>query len=350
MTRLDRDPAVLELARELGLSTRGRVLERIRDHALSYVEDCRASLPRIASLEQLRSLLCDRLSICIRIIHEDADLNSVAEEFSFSEVERRNLIREFDHEQVEGWLVRNPRVEPGLRRWIAIVDGRGPRAVRAYFTAWHEIAHAIVTPHQLKLGIRRSIPVDKSKDPVESVVDSVTGDLAFYAPLISPALRQEISTRGGRLSVDAIEAMRLKVAPSASFQSAAIAATRLSEHPVLFVRLKRQYKRSEIKALQSNQSELPLAGAAPRILPKVRLAMAMPAAEAGSELAIFSPMRVPPGSVLMRAWENPRDVCLQADEDQAWWETSKAGNLPPQPIHVEALRRGSFVYGLIAPA
>lgn len=349
MTRLDRDPAVLELARELGLSTRGRVLKRIRDHALSYVEECRASLPGIGSLEQLRSLLCDRLSICLRIINENADLNAVAEEFSFSEVERRNLIREFDHEQVEGWLVRNPRVEPGLRRWIAIVDGRGPRAVRAYFTAWHEIAHAIVTPHQLQLLLRRSVPVDKSKDPVESVVDSVTGDLAFYAPLISPVLHQEIDRRGGRLSLDAIEAMRLQVAPDASFQSAAIAATGLSEHPVLFVCVDRQYKRSQIKAVQSSQRELALSGAVTRIRPKVRLAMAVPAAEAGSGVTIFSPMRVPPESVLMRAWESPRDVKLRADEDQGWWETSKAGSLPRKPVRVEALRRGSFVYGLISP-
>lgn len=182
------------------------------------------------------------------------------------------------------------------------------------------------------------------------MVDAVTGDLAFYAPLVMPILNAEVARRGGRLTLEAIEAMRLSVAPEASFQAAAIAATKMSNHPLLFVRVDRQYKRSEIRALRSDQVELGLPGAEVRVFPKVRLAMAIPAEGPGSGLGIFSPMRVPPDSVLTRVWESPRDVNLEAYEDQAWWETSSNGRLPPLPIHVDAVRRGSFVYGLISPA
>jgi hypothetical protein len=349
MTKLDQEPLVVDLARVLQLTGRGQPLERIRAHATRFVEECRSALPDLTTLGELRSLLCDRLSICLRVVNEDQDLHTVADEFGFSELERRSLIREFDHEDVEGWLIANPSYRPGLRRWIAIVDGRGSRAVRAYFTGWHEITHAIVTPHQLELTLRRSIPVDKTKDPIEAVVDVVTGDLAFYSPLVAPVFREEVRRAGGSVTLAVIDAMRLRVAPEASFQSAAIAAARMSDRPMLVTQVERQYKPTELRAMRSPQGELALPGGQTRPTPKLRVAMAVPASKSGSGLSIFKPMRVPLASVLSDAYDSSEDVRLQAEEDQDWWETSSGGCLPSQRMRVEAMRRGSYVYGLLVP-
>ena len=67
-------------------------------------------------------------------------------------------------------------------------------------------------------------------------------------------------------------------------------------------------------------------------------------------LAIRSNMRVPERSVLARAYASAFDITLTADEDQSWWAASGRGPLEPLSLRVHAIRRGRFIYGLIATA
>jgi hypothetical protein len=88
-------------------------------------------------------------------------------------------------------LIDNPKPGKGGRDYLAIIDARGPRKARAYFTAWHELAHLLLyPPRQLVLEGCRRTPTDdaKQKDPVESAVDQIAGLLAFWEPLFMPAL------------------------------------------------------------------------------------------------------------------------------------------------------------------
>ncbi len=83
------------------------------------------------------------------------------------------------------------REKKGGRRYLTIIDARGSRAARAYFTAWHEVAHLLLCPPKQMIleGFRRT-PTDplKRKDPLESAVDHIAGLLAFWEPLFKPAL------------------------------------------------------------------------------------------------------------------------------------------------------------------
>lgn len=325
-------------------------MDQIRGHALGVVAECLERFPATASLAGLRSALAEHLSVCLEVVRQDADLERIARDFGLSDAERRRLRQEFDHEEVEGWLISNPSWRPGRRMYVAIVDGRGAREVRAYFTGWHEITHLIVTPPQLSFegeGFRRSIPVDKTKDPVESAVDAVAGDLAFYAPFVAPVLQAELANTG-QLTFGVIERMRDHVAPEASFYSAAIAAARLTPSPVLLVHVRQAYKKAERRTLASGQTELGLALAKTEVRPKLRVVDVIPGGP-GSDLAIFKNMRVPEQSVLTRVHETLGEVTLQADENQSWWETSSDGFLPALPVRVQATRRGAHVYGLISP-
>ena len=347
MSRLDSNPVVMQLARDLGLPWRINAVARIRDHALAIVDECRARCPWAVSVADLRSALCDRLSVCLETVSTDDDFDRITCAHGFSEAERRQLVDEFDNRDVEGWLVCSPVHRPGRRHYVAIVDGRGDRAPRAYFTAWHEIAHLIVTPPQLAFeGFRRSIPVNKRKDPVESMVDAVAGELAFFPPFIRPILEVELSSTG-RLGFDVIEFVRLRAAPEASFYAAAIACVKLSSTPVLLVRIAPALKASEKAARSSPQLAMPIDMHRPT--EKLRVVDVI-ASAAPTTLRIFKNMRVPLDSVLVSAHESETDVVLTAIEDQSSWETSSGGALPPQSICVEVMRRGSYVYGLIQPA
>lgn len=350
MTRLDTNPRVMKLARDLGLPWRKEPMNQIRNHALGVVAECLERFPATSTLVGLRSALAEQLSVCLEVVWEDADIERVARDYGLSNAERRRLRQEFDHDEVEGWLISNPSWRPGRRMYVAIVDARGVRESRAYFTGWHEISHLIVTPPQLSFegeGFRRSIPVDKTKDPVESTVDAVAGDLAFYAPFVVPVLQTELANTG-QLTFEVIERMRDHVVPEASFYSAAIAAARLAPTPVLLVHVRRAYKKAERRELASGQTDLGLALPKTDVRPKLRVVDVIPGGP-GSDLAIFKNMRVPEQSILTHVHEAHGEVTLQADENQSWWETTSDGFLPALPLSVQATRRGGHVYGLISP-
>jgi hypothetical protein len=106
------------------------------------------------------------------------------------------LRAEFIKGDTEGLLIDNPKPGKGGRDYLVIVDARGPRKARAYFTAWHELAHLLLYPRKQAVfeGFRRApTPEAKLKDPVESAVDHIAGLLAFWEPLFKPALLKAAS-------------------------------------------------------------------------------------------------------------------------------------------------------------
>ena len=152
------------------------------------------------------------------------------------------------------------------------------------------------------------------------------------------------------MTFSVVEATRQRVAPEASFYSAAIASVRLVDEPVLLLQVGMAYKKAERRRLTSPQREMSLDMPSPEIVPKLRVVHVIPGggpSEVG--LGIFRNMRVPESSVLVRAFDSDEDVDFVAHEDQAWWDTSSDGFLPDLPIRVEASRRGDFVYGLVSP-
>ena len=352
MPKLDHDPNVAQLARELGLGGHGDWLSKFQAYAIAKIEGFLKAAPvSVSSVTELLRFVSERLSVKIEYVREDEDLHRIARDHDFSVAERKRLLRDLNDPNVDGLLIHNPDRRPGSRYYLAVVDSRGAHAVRAYFTAWHEVVHLIVTPPQRAFeGVYRTISVSRRKDPEESVVDAVTGQLAFYAPLVRPMVEKELEDQGG-LTLEGVERIRQTVAPEASFYAAAIAAVRMVEDPLLLVQVKLAYKKSERRRLRSAQVTLDLGVSALSPTPKLRAVDVIPGGDPSSVgLRIFSPMRVPEGSVLTRAFQSPRDVTLQATEDQAWWETSTGGSLPDLPLRVQAMRRGDFVYGIIAIA
>jgi hypothetical protein len=223
----------------------------------------------------------------------------------------------------------NPTPEKGGRRYLALIDARGPRGARAFFTAWHELAHLLLCPPQQLLldGFRRS-PSDatKQKDPLESVVDHIAGLLAFWGPIFGPAL-QEVA--GSTLTFAAIDRATADVAPGASLYAASLAATRLWHRTAVF-----------LTAEMSPKSD----GTAYAL----RVQTVVPDDAARAEgFRVRKHMRVPRASALTAAFEDVLGKEHSGPEDQSWWEVSGKGQLPALGWHVQAVRRGPAIYGII---
>lgn len=345
MTALARDPVVVKLAKDLGLEFRGDCLAHIRTFALTEVTRLTDGFP-VPDLDSLRRILANRLRLGIEFVRSDADITRIARDHSsFDPSLPRRLQSEFTKLGTEGIVLQRQDDDPLGIRYLAVIDARGERGVRAYFTAWHEVAHLLTYPPQLSLpGFRRTPRDEERKDPLESVVDHVAGLLAFHEPLYRPVLERAIEEHGA-LSFGAIDAARAEATPEASLFAAAIGSIRYAGTPAALVRVGLGLKKAQAREIRSGQGSFSFA---PQSAPALR-ALDVIHNEPGqaSDLRIRRNMRIPEDSVLHAAFDSPADGDFAADEDQSWWETSDAGSLPELEIRVEATRRGGYVYGLI---
>ena len=353
MAPLARDPKVIRLAQELGLSARGDCVEAIRNMAVDKVrqheEDLGALVP-ITDLNTLLRGLANSLHAKIEMIDSDGDVERIAERWvGFHPHLAQRLREEFLEGSTEGITLARDGWMPGACRFLLVIDARGERFSRAYFTAWHEVTHLLVQPEQLEFVVLRRTPTraEVRKDPLESVVDHIAGKLAFYQPFFEPVIRAEIE-RAGELTFRVVEAARDIAAPTASLLAAATASIEYARVPTALLTVEPRLKASEARARRSAQQDLgfgsPVEGGA-----ALRVVTCISNTAAGRRTFGLHPnIRVPDGCVLSHAHSTPADLELSADEDQGWWETSQRGPLSPLPLRVCAARRGRFVYGLIS--
>jgi hypothetical protein len=318
-----------QLARNLHIPDSGDCLRELRDHAIASVQQMLKEWS-VETIGELRSLVADKLSVKIEYISEDQDTERLAEKYGQVMGGFRHLLRaEFIKSDTEGLLIDNPKPGKGGRDYLVIVDARGSRKMRAYFTAWHELSHLLLYPRRQAVfeGFRRTPTLEaKLKDPVESAVDHIAGLLAFWEPLFKPAL---LNATSGNLSLEAIERACAEVAPGASLQSACLSAVRIWEEPTAFV-----------TAAVSRKSD----GTSPSL--RVQSIVANDAARAIG-CKVRKQMRVPPASAISKAFGDIFATRYCGMENQADWQVSGQGSLSALDWQVDAARRGPLVYSLL---
>jgi hypothetical protein len=352
MGQLAAEPKVVKLAKDLGLDWRGDCLGAIREHALSQVERIMRDSPiPIDSLDALRWIVADKFRVKLEFIQDHDDIDRIVAEYpDFHPLLRQRLIHEFVNGTTEGVTLERDEWDARIFRYLAVVDARADRVARAYFTAWHEIAHLLLHPEQLPFpGFRRTPAVrQREKDPIESVVDHVAGRVAFYPPFFRPALESAMNDNGG-LTFAALEVARESAAPTASLFATAMGSIQLVDSPSLLVTAELALKAEERRFSRGPQQTFDFAIGS--VQEKLRVTTVVPNdSVTGSLLAIRRNMRVPAGCVLAQAHASTSDVSLTADENQSAWETSREGPLATVPIRIDAVRRGRFVYALISQA
>jgi hypothetical protein len=355
MNKISKNPVIVQHAKKLNLTTSGDCVGQIKDFAKNRVHSLLLD-SKVDNLEQLKVLVAKSLNLQIQFLFCDEDIERLTENYKsfFSFVGNRSALgrelkTEFLKNSTEGLLLQPNVPENCPFKFLAVIDARGERSNRAYFTAWHEIVHLLIEPNHDEFTTVRRAPTQEEiiKDPIEQLVDLIAGELAFYSRFFEAPILQSI-TQSDNLTFSGIESVRSKVAPSASLYAATLASLGYVTKPTLFLTLALGMKKGEERRLL--QPTLDFGGVVLGPEEKLRIKSIIASSDARKKFVLQDNMRVPERSIIHRVFNSPIDAEKNAYENQNFWEASKQGSLPDLPLLVNAVRRGKFVYALITIA
>lgn len=325
-------------AKRLGLPAHGNLETALLRHASKAIA---ALLSKCSpgNLSELLEHAATSLGLEIVEVHGDRDLQSLLERIPPTREPALARVRMELDDKTDAVVLQRQNPEPWERRYLAVINCRSWHVHRRYFSKWHELVHLLLEGRQLRLEFRRT-GVER-KHPEEILVDKIAGELAFYPPIFVPILLEEIG-ENGRLTFAAIDRVRQRIAPEASWHATLLAAVRLSPQPIYAIRAHLGLKKNEERQatdLLSTVSQPPAAKL------RVREAIANPAAEALG-IRVHLNMEVPADSVATTAFDAPSGTIQSGREDLALWRTS-AGPVGQGPMSVEGVRRGDDLWCLL---
>ena len=163
-------------------------------------------------------------------------------------------------------------------------------------------------------------------------------------PDIHPGLRHifvpilwEETAREGLLTFDAVDRIRERIAPDASYEATLRACLRHDSGPVWLLRCSHSLTAEEERRTKSPQLQM-IPADPPETKLRVQSAVLSHAASE-SRVRFHRNMRVPEGSVVAEAFGNDWDASVVGEEELDTWQTSSGGPIGSGMVHVEAVRR-----------
>jgi hypothetical protein len=324
---------VWKMARDLGLRVTDdpiaaviKFCERRVTKILETFSDCK-------TLTAFLDCVAAKLGTLFEIVTSDEDLRQIQKKYVLKgEKIFAALDRELS-EDVFAITYRRNHCEPWEPEFVSVIDARGAKASRAYFTKWHELAHLLTLTNQLRLSFRRTHVAKNLNSPEEALMEVIAGHFGFYGPIVKPHI-------SGSISFEAIEALRRELCPEASQQSSLIGIVKAWPQPCLLLNARLATKKGD--AIQGNLFGSDDSNASLR-------AVHVTTNEAArrDDLAIFENMRVPETSVIYRVFhEIPYG---EAIEKLSSWKTSKGFRLADRLVEVKAKRSWDSVDAVIIP-
>jgi len=223
-------------------------------------------------------------------------------------------------------------------RFVALIDCRGNKAARRFFTRWHEIAHRLTTHADMLEPVYRS-----EHDPIERMMDEIAGHVGFYEPLFQPVYQQ--ATEGvTHLKFRVVESIITNAFPTASFQATLFACTRRMTTPVVYLEATLAHKKDVKRKLATKSlfGDDPPAGQ----LRAVQVIQNRAAKQEG--FTIPANMRVPAASVIHRLFDAELMTDGDGKECLSYWE-SQGKPLGRRGVVVEARKVPDRVIAIIQP-
>lgn len=339
MTTQEREAYQGELraaAKRLGLPLYGNLESALLKHAADAIAALVTTCAP-ANLQHLLDHAATSLGLEIVEIHSDGDLSALLNRIPPSrDPALARVALELD-DVTHAVVLRRQNPEPWERRYLAVINCRGRHGQRRYFSKWHELVHLLLEGKQLRLAFRTTKA--EHKHPEEILVDKIAGELAFFPAIFEPVLHDEIK-HDGRLTFGAIERVRDRLAPDASWHATALAAVRRAARPVAILRAKMGLKKGE-----ERQAIDLLAGVSEPPTQKLRVKESfLNDSAAALGVRVHVNMEVPEESVAMRVYNDGWPA--SAVEDLRLWRTS-SGPIGDGRVTLEAVRRGADLWCLM---
>ena len=220
--------------------------------------------------------------------------------------------------------------------YVSIIDCRGAKASRVYFTKWHELGHLLILTDQRRFAFKRTHTLHEYKSPEESLVDVLAGEFAYYAPMVKPFAL-------GEISFEVIEAIRDELCPDGSLTSAIIGIAKAWPRPCILMEAALAYKKGDGNPAQT---AFGFTTAPTPTLRAVNVTINEAARLQGMQM--FRNFRVPEASIISKVFsaDSRRG---EAQENLNWWKASDGTQLTDLPVLVRARRLGESVHALVVP-
>ncbi len=349
MSALDQAGEIIQLADELGVDWRTQPVTNIVRFCQQKVDRWVEATDGVTTIAELEQLVCAQLRLVFEEIWSDGDLDRIIRRYvAAGEPVFATLKDEFDDDTFATLLQRRNTTLEASDLYVAVIDCRGSKATRRFFTRWHEIAHLLTLVRQLHFHFHRT---SNDRCPLERLMDVIAGEVGFYDPIFAPALEMEAQTRR-QLSFDGVEAIRARYCPHASFQATLFAAVKRFPAAVIYVEAGLGFKKQEELLRRSSQLDL-FPDATPEATLRV-LQVSINDTARRSGYRIDRNMRVPAASLLAKHFDTGtvQDVAsspVAGVECLDEWRHSDGTSVGTGAIHVEARPQGERVIALIQP-
>ena len=343
---LNQQSDIVRLANTLGICGHPQPADAIVAYCFEKVQCWIDEIGGVDSLVQLEKLVCNKLRLKLECVENEDDYARVlATYLGKGEPVIKGLLEQLDDATFGGVFERRKYGPKDRDRYVAVIDCRGAKRHRRFFTKWHEIAHILTLKHQLELVLLRDTKVKK---PEEQMMDLIAGKIGFYPSVFQRAFRAEFEAYG-RFDFGLIQRVRDNVCPEASYESTLHACHEAHDRPCLLVRVDYGLSKPEQDALGDRQTSF-LSDDLP--VPQLR-AISAHGNEAARKtgLRLHRNMRVPAGSHLYRAYQERADAADYAHvvrrENLTVWEHSDGRQLPPREVTVYTRAQGDGLQALL---
>jgi hypothetical protein len=345
MSRLVHEPDIIWLAEALGLGGAGDPVEAILDSCRRRIDRWVEEAGGVASVEDLETLVSRRLQMVFEEIREDGDFERLKRVYAAGKRDpifaAMRLKFEDEENLTYGALVRRKNVaDDAPDRYVAVIDCRGDKLARRFFTRWHEIAHRMTT--HADGGVTE--PGYRSEhDPIERMMDEIAAHVGFYGPIFDPAFRRA-SGGGPLLTFGTVEAIIRDAFPTASFQATLFACARRMRTPVLYLEAMLNHKKEVRRKLATPSlfGDDPPPG-------ELRAVKVVPNTAAQRDgFTIPTNMRVPASSVIHRLFAADTLAGSEGRECLSQWE-SKGKALGARALSIEGRKVGDRVIAIVQP-
>ncbi len=344
MTRWEQATEIIDLAGQLGVGS-GAPVDGILDHCRRRIDGWVAEAGGITNIDALETLVTRRLQMVFEEIRAEEDFDRLTQvyarekrEFVFATM--RSKFDEVENPTYGALVLRRNAGADSPDRYVAVIDCRGFKLARRFFTRWHEIAHRLTTHAD---GGDTEPGYRSEHDPIERMMDEIAGHVGFYDPIFDPAFRRAGEAKP-LLTFGTVESIISGSFPAASFQATLFACARRVTTPVVYLEAALNHKKEVKRRLQTPSmfgDDPP-----PGELRAVKVIPNKAAQEDG--FTIPTNMRVPADSVIHRLFDAEPQTSGEASEDLSQWE-SKGKTLEARAVAVEGRKVADRVIAIVQP-
>lgn len=337
MNDIRKDSEVKKIAKEHGMDLRTDFVKAIIAKSISKVQEIVKEYGVVETQQLLLDLIAAKIGVLFEVVLCDFDVEKLKKKYLSKNELCFAQLEDLLDTNTDAVLIHRMNASPGDRHYIAVIDGRGEKFNKIYFSKWHEIAHVLISPPQLHMPLHRTEAV--KKEPLEKLVDMVANKISYYEPIVK---QKQFNLDGatGPITFQMLLDEKRMISNEGSVLWYFINRTKTIKKPMLFLTVNMDNKKEDYVQL-GKTGTLP-----PKKLRAKHITANSSSIEIG--ISIHPNMEVPKESSIYLVWNRVEDESNNV-ENLSIWKHSNGTTMNNINTNVAAKRFGEHVYVLIQP-